>query len=148
MRRLLARLLKQNRQRPTGSRIGLVMLLLLLLVAQTADAACVAFLGNRREFVGAPSDLFFAARGKAILCVPQVYINFKDANQSGLTTDCGASARISNITGITVQATYCPGICQRGQSAAVDVANSYPPSGPSECPRAQAGSTICKVRYL
>ena len=131
MRRLLARLLNQNRQRSTGSRIGLVMLLLLLFVAQTADAACVAFLGNRREFVGAPSDLFFTAGEKAIRYIPQVYVNFRDANQSWVTTDCGASA-YSNITGITVQATYCPGICQSGQSAAVDVANSYPPSGPSE----------------
>ena len=113
----------------TGFGIGLVMLLLALFVVQAADAACVGLPGNRREFVGAPPDLFFKAGVKATLYTHHVYVNFKQGNES--TTDCGASA-YSNVTGVTVQATYCPGNCTSGQSAAVDVANGYPPSGPSD----------------
>jgi hypothetical protein len=126
--------LEEDHQRPaeTGSGIGLVVLLLALFVVQAADAACVDFLGNRREFVGAPPDLFFTAGVKATLYIPQVYVNFKDGNESGVTTDCGAGA-YSSVTGVTVQATYCPpGNCEIGQSTGVDVASSYPPSEPSE----------------
>jgi hypothetical protein len=112
--------------------LGLVVLWLAFFVVQAADAACVGKPGNRREFVGAPPDLFFTAGVKATLYIPQVYVNFKDLNESGDTTDCGANA-YSKVTGVTVQDTYCFSVnCSSGQSAAVDVANSYLPSEPSE----------------
>jgi hypothetical protein len=115
-----------------GTGIGWVVLWLALFAVQTADAACVAKPGNRREFVGAPPDLFFTAGVKATQYIPQVYVNFKDGNETGITTDCGAAA-YSKVTGVTVQDTYCfSGNCKSGQSAYVDVANSYLPSESSE----------------
>jgi hypothetical protein len=113
-------------------RIRWVVLWLAFFATQAADAACVGDYGNRREFVGAPPDLFFNAGVKATQYIPHVYVNFKDKNESGKTTDCGASA-YSKVPGVTVQDTYCfSGVCNSGQSAYVDVAISYPPSAPSE----------------
>src|ERR1700758_3338551 len=96
----------QLRRAEPASRIGGVVLWLALVGIHAADAACVGeYVGNRREFVGAPPDLVFTAGVKATQYVPHVYVNFKDENVSTKATDCGASA-YSKVPGVTVQDTY------------------------------------------
>jgi hypothetical protein len=103
-------------------------------------AACVIDPGNRRAFVGQPRDLFFTAGARSTQYIPHVYVNFNDGE--GPQADCGVSA-ISSITALKVRATYCfVGTCAVGQEEGVDVANSYPPSGPTSY-RASGG-----VSYL
>jgi hypothetical protein len=97
---------------------------------QVAGAACVSNPGNRRAFVGQPSDLFFTAGVPATKFIQHVYLSFNDGDE-GSKADCGVSV-ISSTSAVKVRATYCfAGGCAVGQREQVDVARGYPASGPN-----------------